>query len=511
MSDTKSQQNRLAKTTDQVPFIWTIFESFGSDVPAWGEIPRSGDRILKCRAFAREEPILAGAIASMSSKLVSVDWQIVGGRNRVRRYHEMLAEAEDGAGWSWFIDRLAQDYLATDVGGVVELAREGQAGPVGAVYNIDAARVGLTGNANTPIRYRPWNGDKEIALGPADFFRVVDSPSPDEAMFGLGFCAVSRALKASRVLLALYKYESEQLADLPPKGFAAITGMTVDEVEEAFARFEARRDQKKQTTYKGTVFLASIASPMQPIDVKLVPFANLPDGFDKAQAIQTYVYTLALDFGVDVREFWPASQTGATKAEAEIQAAKAKGKGYGRMVSAVERAINWNALPDSLEFQFDLRDSEDDLFKANIRARLIENARRLWEPNQATGMGIVSTEEARRMLVEDDVVPEWLAQTEETTAYGSENAVDENSGAVVPESMPPTETAIDQAVTQMAEKARLRPGEDLVAINHTGDMVTIKSSTFYSIGRRPIAVSNWPRPEVEAAHPFWFPSNRAYP
>jgi hypothetical protein len=86
--------------------------------------------------------------------------------------------------------------------------------------------------------------------------------------------------------------------------------------------YNARREAKQQTTFKGLLWLAAQSSPINPIDVRLTPFAGIPESFDRQWAVNQYVYTLSLDFGVDVREFWPASQTGATKAEAEIQAQK---------------------------------------------------------------------------------------------------------------------------------------------------------------------------------------------
>lgn len=479
---TLSRQPRRHTDRDELPFIWTLFETYSDDVPAWGDLPRLSERAARLREFARVEPILAGAVASMVSKLVSLDWQIVGGRNRVRRYHEILAEAEDGLGWSHFVDRWAQDYLTTDGGGFVELARDGEGGPVAALYNLDSARVVPTGNASIPYRYHPASGDRAIPLFPHDFALAVDMPSADESKLGIGFCAVSRALKAARVLLALYAYDEEQLSDLPPKGLAAITGLTQSEVMEAFKLYDARRREKQQTTFKGVLWLAALANPLQQIDVKLVPFSTLPDHFDRQQAITLYVYTLALDFGVDVREFWPASQTGATKAEAEIQAQKAKGKGFGRALMAFEREINWKVLPPGLQFSFDQKDSEDDLARETIRARVIDNVRRLWEPSPATGTGIISTEEARRLLAEAQAVPNWLALSEETIARGGENEPDEGEPAV--------ERAIDAEIAELAEKARLGIGEDLVAINRQGDLVTLKSARAIF----PIPAVGWPLP-----------------
>lgn len=472
MADTKSKQPRLAQTTDVVSYVFTLWEWANDEIPEWGKPGRTE----KLRKMAREEPILAGALASMVSKVISLDWQIIGGRNRVKRYHAILSEAEDGAGWSYFLDRWAQDYLCTDIGGVVELARESRTGPVAAIYNIDAARLTLTGNANVPLRYSPAvGGGRIISLYPEDFTRIVDMPAPDESKLGLGFCAVSRALKAAKVLLALYRYEDEQLRDLPPQGVAAVTGITKDALDEAFRRYEAARRAKEQVTFKGVLWLVALSNPLQNVDFKLIPFASLPDHFDKEQAITLYVYTLSLDFGVDVREFWPASQTGATKAEAEIQAQKAKGKGFGRLIMSIERAINWDILPPGLEFKFDNADSEDDLLRETIRGRIIENVRKLWEPHPVAGEGLIDRHEARRLLRELGAVPDWLEGGDEVTATSIENVIE----------------AENRALEEVVEKARLAPGEDLVAINRHGDIITIKSNRTYSFGSS-IAVMDWP-------------------
>src|SRR5512135_2100998 len=123
MADTQSKQPRLAQTRDLVPYIWTMWEDT-TDVPQWG----SGGRLAKLREYARAEPIMAGAISSMLSKANSLDWTIEGGRNRVSRYQAVLAEAEDGQGWSYLLDRWLADYLIADSGGYLELARSGKSG-----------------------------------------------------------------------------------------------------------------------------------------------------------------------------------------------------------------------------------------------------------------------------------------------------------------------------------------------------------------------------------------------
>ena len=75
---------------------------------------------------------------------------------------------------------------------------------------------------------------------------------------------------------------------------------------------------------------------------------------------ETYVYTLALAFGVDAREFWTATQTGATKADASIQNMKSRGKGLADLITTLEDAINQHLMPEGVAFEFDFVDDEHD-------------------------------------------------------------------------------------------------------------------------------------------------------
>ena len=476
MADTQSRQPRLhVQRGDASTYIWLLMEHLAEPgaLPAWGDAARAEH----LRALVRDEPILAGAVASLCAKVSALDWQLTGGRNIVTRYHPMLAEAEDGAGWNYLLERWTQDYLITDLGGVLELAREGSLGPVGAIYHVDSARCALTGNANFPLRYVPDYGEKnlhDIPLRPGDFSRIVDMPASSERRLGLGFCGVSRALKSARLLTALYRYEDEQLSDLPPQGVVAITGMTLDEVNTAFDLYEQKNASREKTTFKGVLWLASQASPHQPIDVKVTPFANLPAHLNRTEMVTQYINILALTFGVDSREFWPVSQGPlGTGKEAEIQAQKAKGKGFGKLVAAQERAINWDVLPQGVQFAYDLKDSEDDLLRETIREKAFGNLRKLWEPSLA-GEGLLTTEEARRLLVEEGLLPEWVSAT-----YGNQ---------------------VSEGIAEKAARAGLDRGEDLVVMNRAGEVFALWSSRSYSFSS---TKSRIPGREVSASHPFY--------
>lgn len=500
---TLSQQPRLANTQDLQTFIFSAFQR-AEDIPAWGK----RGRIAKLREFARTEPILSGALSSMTSKAMSLDWQVVGGRNRVRQFQELLAEAEDGAGWQSFLERFVQDYLNTDIGGIAELARHTPNGPVAGLYHVDAECVALTGNVNYPLQYAPKLPSGKLAnsvvkFRPEDYARIVDMASPDEVQHQLGFCAVSRAVKAARVLLALYNYDEEKLADLPMPGVVAITGLTMDEVAAAFKLYDAARQSKEQQIFKNLLWFAAQASALQPIKVEFVPFAGLPENFDREQTISLYIYTLALVFGVDAREFWPATQSGATKGEAEVQAQKAKGKGFGQMLTAIERAINWYVLPRDVEFAFDRRNDDDDLAREILRGQVIKNVRQLWEPAGGGGFGsfgsfgakpadpnaaptpvepaekpegIISTEEARRLLVELDAMPDWLAPTPDETLYSMDRAEDQ-AGA--------------------AKAARLTDGAELCAVDSRGDLHVLYTPT--TVHTMPVELLPWRKAQKDAA------------
>jgi len=491
-----SQQPRLSNTQEAIQYIFTLWES-STGMPAWS----SPGRTAKLREFARSEPILSGALASMTSKVLSLDWQIVGGRNRVKQYQELLAHAEDGKGWQSMLGRWVQDYLNTDIGGFIELARQGKNGPVVGLYHLDSECVGLTGAVNYPVVYVPkltsgkLNKAGGIRFRPLDYARIVDMESPDESKFGLGFCAVSRAYKAARVLLALYNYDEEKLADMPMPGLVTITGMTMPEVEAAFALYNAHRESREQAVFKGLLWLASQSSPLNPIDAKLVSFAGLPENFDREQTYSLYIYTLALDFGVDAREFWPATQSGATKGEAEVQAQKAKGKGFGQLLTSIEYTLNWNVLPEGIEFRFDRRNDDDDLAREIWRGQTINNIRKLYDPPPGSTMGLIDIDEARRLLVDAQVVPDWISETDSITLHSQDRTFPEEA----PEKVLSEKLAAEEAqakaeaakaaaqikqpseenttqIEQKAARAGLERGEDLVAINLSGGVQTLWTS-----------------------------------
>ena len=382
------------------------------EVPPYGDPSR--DRYLRKLVREEVEPILTGAIGSFIARFVALGWSVVGGRNKALRAQRMLAGAEAGQGWDIFLSKVLEDMLVCDKGGFIELGTLGRHGPVVELFHLDACCCRLTGNAETPVLYVPEVGSRRREVIPLDRYHVVHlplMPSPDERRKNLGFSPVSRALFAAQILRAINQYQFEKLSNLPPEGLLLLGNISRRKWKEALAEAEAERMNKRLKSYRALLVLSG-QDPTKPPTAEIVSFSSLPEHFNLKTTVEIYVKTLALALGVDVAEIWQIEHVGATKASVTIQHQKARGKGIGLIISMLERAINYHALPSGVVFRFDLPDDEQDRMRAEIKGQKILNVRRLFETNRPDGESIISRQEARALLVEEGILPSEFARTE---------------------------------------------------------------------------------------------------
>lgn len=381
---------------DSSYFVWSV-ANFSDGLANWGDARRDS----QLRDLWKSDSILAGAMSSMTQKMISLGWTVSGSRNRARRLSRVLFTANDGRGYSDFISKFTQDFLSCDRGAFIELGQD-DLDNVAGIWNIDALDMVPRRNPDFPFWYLGGT-ESPTKVAWRDAVNVMSMPSPSDHGVQSGFCAISRAARAARLLIALYKYDADKLSNMPPQGLALISGMTERQVLDALKKYKMSLEQREQQLYPGVLWLASMTGNL---DAKLVPFATLPDSFSRQEVIQIYVYTLALDFGVDAREFWPAAIAGATRADALVQAMKAKGKGPGELISVTERAINSRIAPEGTVFRFDFQDDEEDSLKAELdlnRAKVITEL--YTEPLRAGGQPLVSLEEGREMLARYGIIP----------------------------------------------------------------------------------------------------------
>lgn len=407
-----SFQRRAESTTSGGAYSWWFARpDDGSEIsPYWSE---QRDRDLREFWLREGNDILQGAVSSMVKWGTTLPWVVEGPDRVVRRYQATLAESEFGQGWQTLMPKVLTDYYTQDKGATLEVIGAGDPagpieGPVLGLAHLDAQFVMPTSDATYPILFRNAKDGRDHKIHESRVIRIVDMSSPNELLCGVGFCAVSRVIAASQILLKLARYKNEKLSDMPEAGLLILNNLLPSQWDDARANHQRERRKLGQEIWSNIMTLFSI-DPAQPAAATLTSFANLPEGFDELVSTNLYVNIVALAFGVDPREFWPVSGGPlGTARETETMAQKSKGKGKGDIISNIERAINWKVLPESISFRFDAQDDEEDKLRAEINELKVKTIMEMWDAQSYQG-GLeppVTALEIRQMLA--DNVPDYF-------------------------------------------------------------------------------------------------------
>jgi hypothetical protein len=340
--------------------------------PWWSE---DRDRNLRDFWMLEGNDILQGAISSLLKKFKAMNWLLEGPQTRVKERQEILISADFGAGWGNLLGKVLTDYLTQDKGGFIELIGEGRPDgpmkglPLGMAH-LDAQFCQLTGDVSFPVIFHSTSTGQSHKLHATRVAHVVDMPSPNEDMNGIGFCGTSRVIASSQVLLKLAQYKNEKLSDLPQSGLLLLNNITQQKWDDVTAEHERGRRKLGQELWQNIITLLGF-DPAQPITADFISFANLPDNI------------LALSFGVDPREFWPITEGRlGSGAETTIQHQKAKGKLVGEVTSMIERVVNWQVLPPNTHFTFDFQDDEEDKLRSEINDATTETIMRMYQGDE---------------------------------------------------------------------------------------------------------------------------------
>lgn len=387
------------------------------DEPAYGD--QSRDAWL--RSIWRLEPYLAGVINSVTNIDKNRGWTVTGGRNQVKRFTNILHNryffAPDLDGWRVSFGGSALSYYTSDIGSVTEIGRQGSTtGPVDSLYFVDPARCWLTGNIDNPLKYRPNGVNKDQLWGVNDYFRVVSLPNTDEALYGLGFCALSRCIELAKIMVGIYQYDNEMLLNKAPRGLLLLKGITQEQWEDAMAVRTAKLEGDRKTYYGAVHVLASM-DPSSEIEASLTALSSLPAEFDQRTFTDLLMYGYALCFGYDPREFWPVSGGSlGTATETEAQHRKGGAKGGLDYTLGYAEKIN-GEFPDTVLFEFEERDLDGELANAEADQAKADVITSLYESGLKDGQPLIQWEEGRILLAEQGLIPaEWTENQEETVA-----------------------------------------------------------------------------------------------
>jgi hypothetical protein len=345
----------------------------GELMPPWW----SWRRDEKLREFWKSSDHLSGTMYTMGAKMTAIPVKVVA-KNRANRVH--VQEAQEmteiinmapgyGQGWVTEFGKWVEDLTGQDNGAFFEVigaGRKDQAivgNPI-SVNNLDASRCWRTGDAIFPVVYLDDGGQKYKL----HYSRVMFSSqmaSPLSQMNGVGFCAVSRCVSVAQTLIDILVYKQEKLGSRPHRKILITRGgLDPNDMSVAFRIAASRMDAKHLKRYSQIVIGGQASLPEA--ELKEYDLASLPDGFDEQTSIMLGMATIALAFGTDARELFPAMTAGATRADALLQHLKQRGKGPGQILLMIEHQMNFKFMPPHLRFVSDFQDDSQDRQRAEI-------------------------------------------------------------------------------------------------------------------------------------------------
>lgn len=359
--------------------------SVADQITPWGRNVRIRDKQL--REFWPTESFLAGALVNVSFRNTAFDWEVQGASDAViQAVTEMLRAAISGDSFGWvpFMNKVSEDLYSQDNGTFMEIIRDpgvdatskfkGPMAPVIGIANLDAGQCARTGNAEYPVIYTDRDG-KEHKMAWYQVIPMSDYPSSIERMNGVGYSAVTRALRLAQIMKSIAVFKDEKVGGRHYKAIHLVGGVSRTELNDATKRTNEEADNKGLARYMDPVVLASL-DPEKPVSVATLDFASLPDGFDYDQEMQWYIAGLALDFGVDYQEFapMPGGNIG-SGAQSQILHKKTSGKGPRVFMRTLTEAFtNYGVLPRGYKMIFNDRNEQEEIEKQEIRTKATEEA-----------------------------------------------------------------------------------------------------------------------------------------
>jgi 2'-5' RNA ligase len=400
--------------------FWLTMGAALDEEPHWNAIyPNWRDKYLL--NFSRTEGMLASALYSMKTRIGTLEHS-VNGPPRAKKFAEDLLKSPGlGDNLREIVQKISGDLDTSDNGAFMELWRPGKpdsdAGnrPVLGFAHLDSRQCWRSFDPEFPVWYtHPVTGQIR-RLHRSRVVFSADNPQSVELARGIGFCAVSRILLMARTFRSMQIFLNEKVSGRFTRAIGAVNGLTAGQFRKALQSNEAENDSRGYLVYKDIPFFFNPSGQANDeIKIMLQDLASIPDGFVFREDADLYAYMLAFAFGVDAREFWPATQSGATKADASVQNMKAQGRGIGNRIETVADMIR-RALPETVEFEFDYTDDAQDDQAAKI------NQTRATTYDMMVKNGTITAQESRAMSIAVGILDQTVLDTMVAPATSDSN------------------------------------------------------------------------------------------
>lgn len=359
----------------------------GELVSPWWSTQRDFD----LRRFVMQSDHFLGAIYKVTTKLQSIKPVILPRDPTVKahiaaaeRFNSLLIEgSEFNEGWPVFFSKYLWDLFTQDNGTFTEIIGDGPAdgpiqGPALGLASLDSARCQRTNNVEFPVIYTDVSGQR-FKLHHTRVIAVAQLPSTSAEMFGVGRCWVTRAINVTQNIVDILLYKQEKLGSRPLRQILIGKGISATQIFDAIMMANESMDNMGLRRYAKSVVIGSQTNTDIDIDIK--DLASLPDGFDEQTSIELGMFAIALAGGFPPRDLWPATTTGATRADALFQHIVG-GSGYQAILDQVMFSLGGSPnglrhfagkfLPPTLKIEFDFVDDDQDERQSTIKQRRAE-------------------------------------------------------------------------------------------------------------------------------------------
>lgn len=370
--------------------IMPLLVRAGELIPAYWSRARDAE----LARFWMKEDHISSALSMFVSKTASIPVKIIPRdmsiKAHVKQADDLTANLNElsdwGKGWaSSFAIKMIMSFVTQDNGCFAEVLGDGKPdkerrGFYG-IAALDPSLCQRTSNPLYPVIY------SDIGIGGTGsryklhHTRVMEAsslPNYLRPMNNVGFCAMSRMIHTAQHLLDMATTEQEELGSRPKRRLIiGKKGITLSEIVSAFQQADMQMDSQGLSRYSKSVVIASTTKPTanNEIELETIDLASVLKGEDKERSITLGMFLIALSLNIPPRWLWPATSTGATKADAMFQHIAGMGGGIGHLLQIFVNMLGGSKLADTLgkpvpshlQVVFDNQDDEQDRQQAEIR------------------------------------------------------------------------------------------------------------------------------------------------
>lgn len=372
------------KNDNSFPNIFSYLVKSGELISPWWSRQRDED----LERFVANVDHLKSAFYKTITKLKSIkpiieprDLTIKSHIKQAEMYQAILFEASEmGNGYGQLISKYFWDLFTKDNGAFVEVLGDGKPngpieGPVLGLNNLDSSRCQRTSNPEYPVVYVDTSGYR-YKLHYSRVILVSSNPSTKATMNNVGYSWATRCINVSQNLLDIMLYKQEKMGSRPLRQMMVGKGIDAEQIWDAIFQANESMDNSGLRKYAQNVIIGD--SARTDIDIDIKDLASVPDGFNEKESIELGMFAIALAGGIPPRDLWPATTTGATKADAAYQHLGGSA-GYESLLNEFAYQLSGNPdskihfggkfLPPHLRLRYDVIDDEQDKMQSEVKEK----------------------------------------------------------------------------------------------------------------------------------------------